>query len=103
MSIVDNPGNAPLNDRWVLWFEPAADEVTFTNAAEDEPPLKFTGLTGISDVVVNSRGRIVIADGDSRPELVKPGSGWPMLVPGEQDVTVTGANNWQITFKALYL
>lgn len=103
MSVIDNPGNAPLNDRWVLWFEPSADEVTFANAAEDEPALKLTDLTGISDVVVNCRGRIVVADNVSHPELVKPGSGWPMLIPGEQTVTVTGAANWQLTFKALYL
>lgn len=103
MSVVSNPGNAPVNDSWVLWFEPSGDEVTFTNAAEDEPPLKFTGVSGFADVVVNCRGRIVLADGVSHPEKVKPGSGWPMLVPGDQTVTVTGAANWQITFKALYL
>jgi hypothetical protein len=103
MSVVTHAGNAPLNDRWVLTFIPGAAEVTFTNAAEDEPPLKFTGVGGFSEVVVNGRSRVVLADTVAHPEIVKAGSGWPCLVPGAQTVTVTGSSNWSLTFKNLYL
>lgn len=101
--IVTNPGNAPGNDRWELTFTPGAGEVAFANAAENEPPLKFWGLAGVGTVRVNGRSRTVLADGAARPTLVKPGSGWPCLIPGDQTVTVSGAASWSLTFKALYL
>lgn len=101
--IVTNPGNAALCDRWELTFAPAGGDVVFANAAESEPPLVFTNLAGLSTVVVNGRSRTVLGNGAARPGLVKPGSGWPCLIPGDQTVTVTGAATWTLTFKALYL
>lgn len=103
MTVVTHAGNAPLNDEWTLTVQPGAAEVTFTNAAEDEPSLKLTGVGGFTEIVVNGRGRIVLADSVARPELVKAGSGWPCLIPGLQTVTVTGATTWSLTFKNLYL
>ena len=79
------------SDRWVLTLEASGATVKFSNADDtDELALTITGLTAGDDVVVDGQGRNVTVNGVDAPSKVAPGSGWPFLQPGDNDLTVTG-------------
>lgn len=100
-TLIANPGNAPLNDRWVMTLTPTAGTIRIHQAAQDEPDLVIDG-TGVSELVVTGYDRAVFDGPTYDIGRVQPGSGWMQLVPGNQTITVTGAT-YTLSFPALYL
>lgn len=101
MTIVSNPGNAPFNDRWTMTLDVVDDEVRIHQAAQDEPDLVIRS-DGAAELVITGYDRAVFADGTYDIGRVVPGSGWMQILPGDQDIVVTGAGG-VLSFPALYL
>jgi phage-related protein len=99
---VNNPGNAPLCSQWHLTIVASSATVVVNNADDTEPPLVLAGITPGHTIVVDGAGRSVTDNGASAPSRVAAGSGWPALVPGVNDFTVTGGTG-TFTFTPLYL
>lgn len=100
---ITNPGTAPYTFRWTLTVTPWSGTVRVSNAADaGEPPLILTGTAAVAELVVNGAARTVTADAVNAPQLVAPGSGWPALVPGDNELTVVGASG-TLAYTALYL
>lgn len=101
MTVVSNPGNAPFNDRWTMTLGPTGSEVRIHQSAQDEPDLVIDA-SGAAELVITGYDRAVFADDVYDIGRVVPGSGWMQIVPGDQDITVTGATG-TLSFPALYL
>lgn len=91
MTTVHHAGSAPLNPKWLLTITDPGVTVVFANATDvGEPPLVLADCSSYSELVVDGEARTVLADDVATPGLVQAGSGWPMLLPGDNSVTVTG-------------
>jgi hypothetical protein len=99
-TVLVNAGAAPT-DRYVLVATVTTAPVVFSNAADDEPGLTLTGVTGV--VTIDGRARTVTSSGgvDLYGSLVA-GSGWPVLAPGSNTLTLTGATG-ALTYRPAYL
>lgn len=87
---------------WTLTLTTTAASVQFRNRSEDERPLTLVGLTIGDVVVVDGSARTVTVDGVVTPGVVAGGSGWPAIVPGGNDIRVTGASG-TLTHRPIYL
>jgi hypothetical protein len=97
-----NPGTAPLCFEWTLTVTAVSSTVRFANLSEDEPPLTLTGVTVGHTLVAYGSNRTVTDNGADAPALVAPGSGWPALLPGSNDLDVSGGS-WSLVYTPLYL
>lgn len=97
---ITNPGHA-ATDRYTVTLTATDSPVTFANAADLEPDLTLTDLTGT--VILNGRNRTVTdGDGDDLYGHLAAGSGWPILAPGSNAITLTGATG-TVTYRPAYL
>ncbi len=101
MPTVTNAGNASTQ-QWTLTVTASAATISFSNASEDEPALVLTGVTIGHAIVVDGSTRTVTDNGVAAPARIAAGSGWPALIPGDNDITVTGATG-TLTFHPLYV
>ena len=99
---ISNPGNAPLCFQWELTVVASGSVVVVSNADEEEPPLVLSGAINGHTIVVDGESRTVTDNGSSAPTLVQAGSGWPALIPGSNNFTVSGGSG-TFTFTPLYL
>lgn len=87
---ITNPGTAPHSFKWTATLTASASSIRVINNTEDEPPLIIDGLTAGQSVVIQGEPRMVIRSGTPSPALVQPGSTWPALLPGVNDVAISG-------------
>lgn len=97
---VTNPGHT-TTDRYTVELVVTGDPVTFANDADSEPDLTLTGVTGT--VILDGRNRTVVDDdGADLYGHLAAGSGWPVLAPGINPLTLTGATG-TLTYRPAYL
>lgn len=93
---VENLGN------WSVWATLSIDNpgatVVVTNETDDEKSVVFSDLTG--DAEVNMKRRIVTVAGLDVYGTVGPNPGWFRIRPGENTITMTGADALTVTFRS---
>lgn len=87
---VTNSGSLP-SDHWTLTLVATATTIKFANADDADGMALHLNVTNGAAVVVDGRTHTLTHAGVAAPERVVPGSGWPLLQPGENEVTITGA------------
>lgn len=97
---VTNLGHEPT-DRYTVELDATGDPVTFANSADGEPDLTLTDVSGT--VILDGRLRTVVdGDGADLYGHLAAGSGWPVLAPGINELTLTGATG-TLTYRPAYL
>lgn len=89
----DVEGDGPT-DRWELDLTPTGGSVTFANLDDDEPALGLVDVSG--GVLVDGRGHDVTGTA-----TLGAGHGWPVLLPGENTLSLTGATGL-LTYRPAY-
>ena len=98
-SPISNLGTA-ISDRYSLELV-GSGTVTFANGSDEEPNLVLVGVAGT--VILDGRARTIVDDaGNDLYGLLSPGSGWPVLVPGVNALTLSGAVG-DLTYRPAYL
>lgn len=81
-------------DRWELDLTVSASSVTLANASDDEPTLGLVDASGT--VLLDGRTHDVTGSA-----ALGPGYGWPVLVPGVNTLTLTGATG-DLTYRPAF-
>lgn len=86
-------GEAPT-DRWELDLTPTGATITFANLDDDEPSLGLLDVAG--GVLLDGHGHDVTGTA-----TLAPGYGWPVLLPDESMLALTGATG-VLTYRPAY-
>lgn len=97
-NVVTNDGDA-TTDRWTLTLNRTGAASSIVNADDDEPGLSLEA--GASTLVLDGRTHTITEAGTDVFELIQPGFGWPVLLEGDNAVTLTGATG-SLVFRPAY-
>lgn len=97
-NVVTNAGDA-TTDRWTLTLNRTGAASSIDNATDDEPTLGIAA--GSSTLILDGRLHTITEAGTDVFDLIQPGYGWPLLLEGDNAVTLTGATG-SITFRPAY-
>lgn len=98
-TVVTSLGSAP-SDRYSIELAVTEAYVTLDNSAEDEPALTLVDVP--TPAILDGRARTVVDDGGvDRYGHLAPGSGWPVLFPGANTLSLSGATG-TLTYRPAY-
>lgn len=101
MTAVTVAGDRPTN-HWVLTLTATATTARIDVDTDPEPPLSLHGFAVGDTLVLDGEAHTFTSQGSPLPAGIDPGSGWPRLWPGVNNITVTGATG-SLAYRPVYL